>query len=107
MDPLTQAMPCMNCHLPTTEEDAKVFAEVYVCSACHTIAERLFFKCEGELKRMLLVLKEAIRIALVEGKLQYGPERPLEDIPKGELLKMIVQLSEKKNEPGPSRPLGR
>jgi hypothetical protein len=96
----------MNCRKPVDEKNARVFAEVYVCPDCYTLAEHLFDKCSAELKRMLLLLKEAIRVALVEGKLQYGPERPLDDIPKAELLKMIVQLSEKKNEPGTPRPPG-
>lgn len=91
----------MNCRTPVQEKNGKVFAEVFVCPTCYTMAEHLHTRCEGELKRLLLLLRESIRVALVEGKLHYGPARPLEEVPKAELLKMIVELTEKKNGPAP------
>lgn len=97
---------CMNCRCKVEQEDARVFAEVFVCSSCYQMAERLFTRCEGELKKLLLLLRESIRIALVEGKLQYGQSASLEEVPKAELLKMIVEMTEKKNEAA-SRQTGR
>lgn len=90
-------LPCMNCQQQVAEKDGKVFAGAFVCPACHEMAERLYSRCDGELRRLLLLLREAIRIAIVEGRLQYGPATPLEDVPKEELLKMIAELTEKKN----------
>ena len=93
----SSGIPCMNCRKEVEQQDGKVFAEVFVCPTCYELAGRLYDRCEGELNRLLLMLREAIRIALVEGKLQYGPALPLDEVPKAELLKMIVELTEKKN----------
>lgn len=92
---MSDGLPCMNCKKPTAETDAKVFAEVFVCSTCYITAERLFHRLEGELKRLLFLSKEVIRVALLEGKLHFELTHE-RDIPKDELLKMIMQFSEKK-----------
>lgn len=89
-------LPCMNCHQPTTEADGKVFAEVFVCTTCHTMATRLYQRLEIELKKLLAISKESIRLSLVQGKLHYGTAEE-EEPSKQELLKMIVQFSEKKD----------
>lgn len=89
-------LSCMNCKKQVLQQDAKIFASVYVCSSCYDKAERIYAKCEAELRRLLLMLREAIRIALVEGRLQFAEGKPLEEVPKAELLKMIVELSGKK-----------
>jgi hypothetical protein len=104
MAPMT-GLPCMNCGQHVDQSAGKVFAEVFVCPRCYEMAERLYTRCDGELRRMLLLLREAIRIALVEGKLQYGPATPMEDVPKADLLKMIVELTEKKNATAPRHPV--
>jgi hypothetical protein len=65
----------------------------------------MYDRCEGELNRLLLLLREAIRIALVEGKMRFGPALPMDEIPKADLLKMIAELTERKNVT--SRPPGR
>lgn len=90
-------IPCMNCQSPVPEKDGRVFAEVFVCPTCHAMAERMYVKCEGELRRMLLLLKETIRISLVEGKLRLPPAQALEEVSKEDLLKMIVTMTEKKH----------
>ncbi len=89
-------LPCMNCQKPTSTNDAKIFANVFVCSTCYMTAERLFARLEGELKHLLLLSKEVIRVALIEGKL-HSPLAEEREIPKEELLKMIMQFSEKKD----------
>ncbi len=102
---MNDGLPCMNCKKPTPESDAKVCAEVFVCSACHEMAERLFHRLEGELRRLLLLSKETIRVALVEGKLHFAHTHE-RDVPKDELLKMIVQFSEKKEREADARRAG-
>lgn len=92
-------LPCMNCRRHVDQAAGHVFAEVFVCPECFKMAEHLYTKCDAELRRLQLLLREAIRIALVEGKLQLGPARALEEIPKSELLTMIAELTEKKNAP--------
>lgn len=88
-------LPCMNCNKPTSDEDGKLFAEVFVCSTCYTTAERLYQRLEGELRRLLLLSKETIRVALIEGKL-HAETASEQEIPKEDLLRMIVQFSERK-----------
>ncbi len=94
---MMQGIPCMNCKRQVAQDQGRVFAEVFVCPDCHKMAESLYNRCDGELRRLLLMLRELIRIALVEGKLQLGPAMSNEEIPKAELLKMITELAEKKN----------
>lgn len=102
---MSDGLPCLNCKKPTPEGDAKVFAEVFVCSACHGMAERLFQRLEGELRRLLLLSKETIRVALVEGKLHFEHTNERE-VPKDELFKMILQFSEKKEREADARRAG-
>lgn len=93
------AITCMNCNAPTTEADAKLFAEVFVCTACHDRAVRIFQRLETDLRRLLLMSKEAIRAALTEGKLHFEATGE-QEVSKADLLKMIVQFSENKERAG-------
>lgn len=92
---------CLNCHKTVPTSDAKVFAEVFVCSTCHDTAERLYQRSEGELRMLLLMLKESIRVALVEGRLHVG-ERSVEEVSKTDLLRMMVRLEEQRAARTPS-----
>jgi predicted RNA-binding Zn-ribbon protein involved in translation (DUF1610 family) len=98
---LNNNLPCLNCGKHVTQEEAKVFAEVFVCPTCYELAARTYSRLEGELRRLLSMSKEAIRIALVEGKMQL-PAGQSPEISKADLLKMIVQMAERKD----ARPTG-
>jgi hypothetical protein len=93
-------LPCMNSKVcgntSVDPKQAKMFAEVFVCPACYALAESVDAKLRADVKRMELMVREAIRIALVEGKLNPAAAA-LDDLPKTELLKEIVRLSEKKD----------
>lgn len=89
-------MECMNCHKEVEPGDAKIFAEVFCCPTCFTIAERTYKRLEGELRKMLVMSRETIRVALVEGKLHL-PEGETQDVSKEDVLRMIVQMTEKKH----------
>lgn len=95
-------MNCLNCDKPVPEQDARLFASVFCCPTCFEVASRLYQRLEGELKKLLIISKETIRVALIEGKLHYasGEER---DVSKEELLRMITQMSEKKDAERSSR----
>ena len=102
-------LPCLNCQADVPGESALFFAGVFVCGDCHAIATRLLERGEQELRRMLTMQQEAIRIALINGQLRLGPAEVLEEIPKADLLKAIVDLVEKQHDPanrslGPSDP---
>ncbi len=93
-------LPCMNSkvcgNVSVDPKQAKMFAEVFVCPSCYSLAESVDAKLRADVKRMELMVREAIRIALVEGKLSPAAAS-LDDLPKTELLKEIVRLSEKKD----------
>ena len=98
-------IPCRNCGKETSEATAKVFASVLVCDVCDEMATRLFTRCESELKRMLLLLQESIRVAIMEQRLQYSPADPTAEVPKEDLLRMIVQMTENKDGTAPRPPV--
>ena len=96
-------LECMNCRKPTSNEDGKLFAEVFVCSTCHLLAERLYRRTEGELRGLLLVLKDKIREYLVQGKLHYESSEPSAPLSKTDLLQAIMAVEEQRN--GADHPL--
>jgi hypothetical protein len=87
----------MNCDRETPDSEGRTFAEVFVCSACYAMAENLNRKNTAELGRMILLSREAIRLALLEKKLHYSAEHAAKEVSKEELLRMIMQMTEKKN----------
>ena len=94
---MEERLRCMNCHSAVEQDDAKIFAGVFVCPTCHTFAERLYRRSELELKQLLTVLQDAIRIALIESRLVPMEGGPLNEVPKQELLRNIVMLQESRD----------
>lgn len=90
-------LQCMNCQNRVPQEDAKLFAGVFVCPTCHMFAERLYRRSELELKQLLSVLQDAIRVAIIEGRLTPMEGGPLDEIPKQELLRNVMMLQEKRD----------
>lgn len=89
------ALPCVNCNQPVQQQDAKFFHGVFVCGTCHTMAESLYSRASQELKNLLLMLQESIRIALIEHRLQFR-EGVDAELSKKEVLEAIVRLQEMK-----------
>ncbi len=89
------ALPCVNCNQPVQQQDAKFFHGVFVCGTCHIMAERLYSRANQELKNLLLMLQESIRIALIESRLQFREGVDV-SLSKKEVLEAIVQLQEMK-----------
>lgn len=88
-------LPCVNCKKLTAPDDAKFFAGVFLCSECGFIAEHFLEKGTEDLKGLLLMLKESIRVAAVRGELKLGVAEPMRDLSKKEVLQQIVTLREK------------
>ena len=86
-------LPCVNCQEEVDPADAKMFAQVYVCPSCHLMAERLYTRGEQELKMMLLLLKESIRLAIVRKELQFMQRLEDDAVPKEELLTELARLA--------------
>lgn len=88
------ALRCMNCKEGVGPDEGRLFAEVFVCTTCFAMAERVHSRCLQELKMLQMVLREAIRVALVEGRLQF-PTGPDVEVSKRDVLQAILQLTEK------------
>lgn len=87
-------LDCVNCRKPV-DSNAKLFAEVFVCDDCFRIAETLFRRGEQELRMLLVVQKEAIRISLMRGELQFSSIQQVEDVSKKDLVTHLADLAQK------------
>ena len=86
-------LACVNCHKDVAPEQAKMFAEVLVCPNCYIVAERLFERGNKELRMMLTVLKEMIRLALVKGELQFAQQQSEENTSE-DMMKKFARLAQ-------------
>lgn len=88
-----EALTCMNCKQPVGENEAKFFHGTFVCGTCFTIAERFYSRAHKELNDLLVMLKEGLRLAIIDGRLQFKEGSGVE-LSKREVLEAIVQLQE-------------
>jgi len=63
-------LSCINCKKPVEQEEAKLFAEVFICPDCYRVAELIYTRGKAELEQYLTLLKEMIRTSLISGTLQ-------------------------------------
>lgn len=90
------ALTCLNCDASVVDSEAKIFAGVFCCPICYSRAERLEENLQLELRRLMTMTRETIRIALVEGKLHFGADSDKE-VSKTALLQQIVKLEDIKD----------
>lgn len=90
---MVQLLQCLNCQRDVAPDEGRLFAQVFVCPRCFTMAERLHDRSMRELAMLQTMCREAIRVALVQGRLQFatGPD---EEVSKTDVLRAIVQLEE-------------
>jgi|SRR5690606_32645055 len=88
-------LTCLNCKAPVAEEDIKFFGKAFVCAVCHTTATHFYERLTKDLKNLLLVAHEAIRVALVEGRFHLA-ENGLKEVSKKELLEEILKMTQYK-----------
>jgi hypothetical protein len=88
-------LECLNCKTGVGPNEGKIFAQVFVCPRCFEMAERLHERSLHELAMLQTVLREAIRVALVQGRLQFatGPDQ---EVSKTEVLRAVMQLVEER-----------
>ena len=87
------SLHCLNCGKQVPHEHGKLFAQVFVCTECHAMAESTFRRWERELKHLLILAQESIRESLTRG--QFHPTyQPKEDVSKADLLAGIQTLLE-------------
>lgn len=83
------SLPCVNCRKDAL--DPKLFDGVYLCAECHQVALRSVENLERELHALVALAREAIRLALIEGRLQLQTA-PSGETSKKDLLKAILSL---------------
>lgn len=88
-------LPCLNCKKEVEQNTGKFFAEVFLCGDCHTQAEHFFNRLGKELQYLLVMAKESIRVALVQGKFVF-PESPAGEPSKRAVLESILQMEERR-----------
>lgn len=88
-------LSCVGCKREVSAGDGKLFAEVFVCDGCFLIASRLFERGQQELKMLLVVLKEAIRNEILQGRLQFQSADEVREVPKRDLITHLAELAEK------------
>lgn len=85
-------LKCPCCKGPI-EEEGSIFADVLVCAACKQLAESTYRGIELELRQLLVVAKDLLRVALLRGHLR--PEKGEKRNPaKADVLRQILQLKE-------------
>lgn len=84
---------CMNCKKPVEQDEGKFFGNVFVCQSCFAIAESYYNRLEMELKNLLVFAKDAVRVALIEGKFHLSDNAPAE-LSKKELLEEILRMEQ-------------
>jgi hypothetical protein len=90
---MADGLSCMNCKRLVEPSRAKLFAEVFVCEDCHTMAVHFWDKLDRELRYLLVMAKESIRLALLEGKFSF-PEGGAQEVSKREVLQAILRMQE-------------
>lgn len=86
-------LECLNCHAGVAPDQGKLFAQVFVCPRCFEMAEHLHERSLHELMMLQTVLREAIRLALIEGRLQFSTG-PTAEVSKTDVLRAVMQLVE-------------
>ncbi len=92
---VVEDLTCINCKKGVPAEESQFFDGVFVCKRCGVMAQRVYERGQKELQQLLLVFKETVRIALIEGRLHFG-ESAEPEVSKTDLLRTIVRLEEEK-----------
>jgi hypothetical protein len=83
-------LPCLNCQKDVDPDKGKLYLGCFLCPDCYTIAERLHARGEQELRWILTVLQELIRLAIVGHKLQLNLDEGEQS--KSEVLQELANL---------------
>jgi hypothetical protein len=92
MDVPQGKLPCCNCERLISGDEAHIYAEIWVCSECNTIARRFEEQILRELKYLVLLTRESIKEKLLAKGLHFAPASDTRDVPKKELLEQMVQM---------------
>lgn len=90
-------LPCMNCKADVAPDAGKFFAAVFLCADCQAMAVHFHERLERELKYLLTMARESIRISLVQGKFSF-PEGPAGEPSKRAVLEEILKMEEQRDQ---------
>lgn len=88
-------LPCVNCGEEVLSNEGKLYAEVYVCPDCYAVAERMTERAHRELKLVLVMMRDAIRLGLLQKKLRFRTPEELKNVNKADFLSELGELVEK------------
>jgi hypothetical protein len=88
---------CVNCRTEVDPDKAKVCFGVLVCESCDRVANRFFEQAQKELKVVLVLMKDAIRMGLTQGRLQFSMDGE-EIVTRQKLLAKLGELVERAQE---------
>lgn len=88
---------CLNCKAPLGPAEGALFSGVLVCTTCFALADRLYERSLQEITVLQTLIGESIRLALVQGQLQFGAS-PAGEVSKRDVLRLIVQLLDKRSQ---------
>lgn len=93
-------LSCPNCKCEVEQKDVKWFgggvtnqAAIFLCPACHKIAEHLSNRGKKMLRDLERMLDEGIRVSACEGRLAL-PQGPDGEPTKKQLLEAILELKD-------------
>lgn len=87
-------LPCLNCQQEVAPDEAKFFAECFLCPACYLIAERTLQQGQRELQYLLVSLKELVRLAILRGELRLPPAAEQATERKMNVVDALVELAQ-------------
>ena len=88
----------MNCKREVPPNGGEFFMEVFICGNCKKIAVRLYERAQKDVKHLLVMMKEAIRLGLVQGQLQFRDPEQVEEVTRPDLLSRLAELAEQARE---------
>ena len=89
---------CMNCKREILPNKGEIYLKVFICHNCKLIAERLYERAQKDVKHLLVMMKEAIRLGLVQGKLQFRDTNQVDEVSRPDLLSKLADLAEQARE---------
>lgn len=93
---------CLNCKQPMRPEEAKLFAEVFVCPSCYAMAEHFWQRLTKELRQLQVMAKESIRVCLLEGKFHFPEGAAAQEVSKRAVLESILAMEEARTAKDPT-----
>jgi hypothetical protein len=84
---------CVCCKKEIDSDDLKVFSSVGVCPDCYEVADMVMKRGVLELKRLMTLMEEAVRVSLIEGRLSLHNDHKTSPSKK-QVLSTVVTLVE-------------